>query len=128
MMASFPPPLEPEVLLKPKPLVKKDQETKPTSGPMTSTQTESSKMELIKELLDIIAELSDVKWQSQTQDDLNISITESDASSQSTDCSSDWEMPPYPPMGGPPPLEEPPTTHPNKPYPCHEMKIKYTPF
>nr|QYD02426.1 ORF3 [Torque teno felis virus] len=94
-MALFPSRKDPTHLLAPKPILKrkKDPKTWLTSGRMTSTQTGSSKTELIQELLHLIQEISDVNWK--THDDLDLSMTECTTSSQSsTSSSSSWEHPP----------------------------------
>nr|QYD02301.1 ORF3 [Torque teno felis virus] len=76
--------------------------TKQISGPEISTPTASSKKKLFGELLELIRDLSDVRW-SRTEDDLNLSLRscEESSSSESMD-DSDWEMPPLesPPKGG----------------------------
>nr|QYD02385.1 ORF3 [Torque teno felis virus] len=130
-MASFPHHLQhPDTTLVPRPLVK-GRSMKQISGPATSTQTEYSKTQLIEELLDIIRELSDVKFQTMTPREspnpFETSNDGSDTSSTSLESLGDWEIPKYPPMGGPPPQKGPPTTHP-KIKAFASSKIKYTPF
>nr|QYD02438.1 ORF3 [Torque teno felis virus] len=86
--------------LKPRDLLKKEIGRKMSliSGPEISTPTVSSRKELLKELLDIIQDLSDAKWNN--EDDLDISLKSLPESSQTEDSSSEeeWEMtPPTPP-------------------------------
>nr|QYD02112.1 ORF3 [Torque teno felis virus] len=104
MMEWFPRQEAQPILLKPKAIIKKGQDTQMISGPKTSTQTASSQTELLKELLDLITSISDEKWKTRhTLDDLNISLTSSDTSSSSEDSSSDSSSrspPPYPPPHG----------------------------
>nr|QYD02067.1 ORF3 [Torque teno felis virus] len=84
-----------------------------TSGPGTSTPMDSSKRELLDELLHLVNEISHLKW----QDDLDASTTSSEASSTpETSFESDYEII-EPPLGGPPPKEAP--DHP---------PLKYCPF
>nr|QYD02325.1 ORF3 [Torque teno felis virus]QYD02441.1 ORF3 [Torque teno felis virus] len=71
------------------------------SGPATSTPMDSSRDELLRELLALVQEISDGDFRSKT-DDLNISLQSLPTSSQ-TETSSDeeWEMtPPTPPLKG----------------------------
>nr|QYD02253.1 ORF3 [Torque teno felis virus] len=104
-MEWFPRQEDPPVILKPKKLLKRGLDTKVISGPKTSTQTESSQKELLKELLDLITTMSDERWKTrQTLDDLDISLTSSTSSSSSEDSSSqssfEDDPPPTPPNGG----------------------------
>nr|QYD02429.1 ORF3 [Torque teno felis virus] len=71
------------------------------SGPATSTPMDSSRDELLRELLALVQEISDGDFRSKT-DDLDISLQSLPTSSQ-TETSSDeeWEMtPPTPPSKG----------------------------
>nr|QYD02151.1 ORF3 [Torque teno felis virus] len=92
--------------LKPEKLIRKDLGPKANmiSGPEISTPTGSSKTELIRELLQLIQEMSDARWKS--EDDLNISLKSLSESSMTETSSSDdeWEnipdTPPNPPCKG----------------------------
>ncbi|AEZ53065.1 ORF3 [Torque teno felis virus-Fc-TTV2] len=105
-------PKDPQLSLVPAPLANlKDRVMKQISGPATSTPLDSSHRELIQELLQIINDLSDAKWNSSSG--LNISLTSSG--------SSDWEdiedytPPEDPPLGGVLPIAE-------------TSQLKYCPF
>nr|QYD02148.1 ORF3 [Torque teno felis virus] len=110
---------QPAAQLVPKPLVKKDLGHKANmiSGPEISTPTASSKKRLLKELLDLVNELSDANWE---RDPLDLSLKSLDTSSSSEDCSeSDWEdvTPQTPPLGGIAPA-----------VPKKKSKMRYVPF
>nr|QYD02022.1 ORF3 [Torque teno felis virus] len=92
---------------------------KQISGKAISTPMDSSKRELLDELLDIIQEMSSIHW----QDDLDLSMTSCTSSSETEDSSeSDWERIQEAPMEGPPPIGAP--DHP----PQKKKILKYTPF
>nr|QYD02286.1 ORF3 [Torque teno felis virus] len=87
----------------PRPILKRKKDPRAflTSCQMTSTQTGSSKTELIQELLEIIHQISAAEWK--TRDDLDLSMTECTTSSQSSTSSSEFETitpPPTPPSRG----------------------------
>lgn len=89
------------------------------SGPEISTPTASSKKRLLRELLEIVQELSDVNWED--PDPLDISLKSLGDSSLSEGSSADdWEelTPQDPPLGG----FGPDIPRPNK------KKLKYVPF
>ncbi|AEZ53062.1 ORF3 [Torque teno felis virus-Fc-TTV1] len=74
------------------------------SGGKISTPMDSSKKELLDELLDIIHEMSNIHW----QDDLDLSMTSCTTSSATEDSSdSDYEKIEEAPLRGPPPKEAP---------------------
>nr|QYD02103.1 ORF3 [Torque teno felis virus] len=91
------------------------------SGREISTPMDSSKRELLDELLDIIQEMSSIHW----QDDLDLSMTSCTSSSDTEDSSeSDYEVIKEAPMEGPPPIgaPDPPPQKKNK------VSFRYTPF
>nr|QYD02055.1 ORF3 [Torque teno felis virus] len=104
--------------LKPSNLVKRserDHALSMISGPKISTPMDSSKRELLDELLEIVNEMSSLHWKK----DLSISMTSLSSSSEdiSSSSSDDWEIV-EPPIGGPPP----PTAAPDHP------PLKYVQF
>nr|QYD02298.1 ORF3 [Torque teno felis virus] len=118
---------DPKMLLTPKQIIKRDQGTSSISCLATSTQMESSKTELLNELLSIIEQISDVKWG--PQNDLDISLSSSETSSTS-EGSSEEEFVRL--SASPPPADGPPTTRPkkSKPIPVRKLNkyMRYTPF
>nr|QYD02142.1 ORF3 [Torque teno felis virus] len=118
---------DPKMLLTPKQIIKRDQGTSSISCLATSTQMESSKTELLNELLSIIEQISDVKWC--PQNDLDISLSSSETSSTS-EGSSEEEFVRL--SASPPPADGPPTTRPkkSKPIPVRKLNkyMRYTPF
>nr|QYD02244.1 ORF3 [Torque teno felis virus] len=92
---------ETQTLLKPKKLLRKDLNMKRISGPKTSTQTGSSQIGLLEELLSIVEKISDANWK--TRDDLDISMTSSGLSSETEASSSDSDFETVSPFPGSPP-------------------------
>nr|QYD02283.1 ORF3 [Torque teno felis virus] len=131
MKALFPK-LQDQTLLKPENILKGDLKTPQTSCPGTSTQTGSSKRQLLSELLNLITMLNEDDWK--TKDELNISLDSSTTSSQSTTSSdmSDWEIHPHSPLkGAHHPTDGPrPPTPKKKPIPIRKLKkhLRYEPF
>nr|QYD02370.1 ORF3 [Torque teno felis virus] len=104
-----------QTLLKPKALIRKNFNPKVPliSGGATSTPMDSSKDELLRELLNLIHQISDADFRSRSSD-LNLSLQSLETSSESEVSSDDWEItPPTPPLkrGG-----------------KKKVSFKYTPF
>nr|QYD02172.1 ORF3 [Torque teno felis virus] len=88
---------DPPVMLKPESLLVrgKDPKVPMISGPEISTPMASSKGELLKELLSLIQEISEGRWETKS-DDLNLSLNTSDESLMTEGSSSEeeWEITP----------------------------------
>nr|QYD02007.1 ORF3 [Torque teno felis virus] len=106
------PPHQPESLV-PQKLLSKEGARKVNmiSGPEISTPRASSRKKLLRELLQIVEELSDANWGE--KDDLDISLRSLEGSSSDMDSSSDSSSsyenitpPQTPPLGGVQPLPE----------------------
>nr|QYD02235.1 ORF3 [Torque teno felis virus] len=95
------PPPQPESLI-PQPLLTKEGARKASmiSGPEISTPVGSSRKRLLRELLQIVEELSDANWQT---DDLDISLRSLDESSSSLDSSDNSSFESITPPPNPPP-------------------------